>query len=327
MYIKLLQYVIALLCLGYLFYCKKIPCKNEVLFVLLVLVLYHFAKEFIFPEHFDPDEVSKINDLEKNETTTYKLSDLEILNHINSIIKNLSSEKLLNDIYVAIDKEVNTEKREQLLALYEMTISSPEVLTKIATKDPQLALSTSMSVAENPELTAPSSMPEPKAQKSKILPKQNKVQKQDDEKKIDVLLKKIEAIENTLQEKNKETVPEFLQKLMAQNKYIDRNGLIKNAIEGDMKYSQLDPRAHQPPVNPKEDDKWDHSEYTILPPSVWRPRMPAEINDTYQEMKCPVCPMQASYPVALKEWDDSRYVISSDNISIDYIKELNKRKL
>ena len=328
MYVKLLQYVIALLCIGYFFYCKKIPCKNEVLFVLLVLVLYHFAKEFIFPEHFDSDKIDTINDVVEEEKSSYKLSNLEILNHINSIIKNLSSEKSLNDIYDAVSKEVNDEKRDQLLALYEMAISSPEVLTKLATKDPQLALTTSMSVSENPELTAPSSMPVPATKpKPKRSTQPKKSQNNSEEKKIDVLLKKIDAIENALQKKNKEDVPEFLRKLMAQNKYIDHDGLVKNAIQGDMQYSQVDPKAYQPPVIPKEDDKWDHSEYSILPPSVWRPRMPAEINDTYQEMKCPVCPMQAGYPVALKEWDDSRYVISSDNISLDYIKELNRRKL
>ena len=48
----------------------------------------------------------------------------------------------------------------------------------------------------------------------------------------------------------------------------------------------------------------------------------------FHENNCPVCPMPVlGYPVNLKEWDDSRYVIGSDNISIDYIKELNRKKI
>ena len=120
-----------------------------------------------------------------------------------------------------------------MLALYEMTVTSPEVLTKIAAKDPQLALTTSMSVSENPEITAPSSMPAPSSKPvptKRIKQKKEQIKSQSEDKKIDMLLKKIESIENTLNEKNKENVPDFLKKLISQKNYIDHVGLVNNAV-------------------------------------------------------------------------------------------------
>ena len=86
--------------------------------------------------------------------------------------------------------------------------------------------------------------------------------------------------------------------------------------------------VHQAPIHPAEDDKWDYAGYSILPPHVWRPRAQSDGRDQYQEGNCPVCPIMTSGNTTnLAEWDDSRYVIGSDNINIDYIKELNRKKI
>jgi hypothetical protein len=101
--------------------------------------------------------------------------------------------------------------------------------------------------------------------------------------------------------------------------------MIKDALSGDMKYSQLDPEAYQPPVR-REDDEWDTTGYVLMDPSVWRPRIEENIN-RYQEGECPICPgLTQGYPVNLLEYDKSRYVLPADNISIDYIKKLNSKK-
>lgn len=461
MYLKIAKYIAVFIALAYIYH--HTPCllvKNELLFITLGLLIYHFASN-LATEHYDAyddgecesetdeDGISHNKCEDKKKT---KMTDVQILNHVNNIIKNLDDEKALNAIFDAILLEKDPKKRKELMTLFEMVIDDPEMATKLTSKSPKHVLQTAILASENPDYFADidsesedskddfheePSMPAPTTKFGKAINVANagkivngvkvgkggkvlngnqtkainaktiKAMKKDDiiakaksdivalnitadelnEGKLDnaalrtnasrvnasrtnkseykdalnmanntatqsqgnsnvgttpcdaqlsKVMNKIAGLEAALEaainSKSKTDVkaamPEFLRKMMDKNKYIDRDGLVRNALTGDMKYSQIDPGRYQPPVQPGEDDKWDHAHYSILPPSVWRPRRQSDARDQFQEGNCPVCPMQTTGNTTnLAEWNDSRYVIGSDNISVDYIKELNRRKI
>jgi hypothetical protein len=406
MYLKIIQYFAVVLALAFIYHNN--PCfsgKNEFMFIALGLLIYHFFTNICSKEHYDAyddgecdseldeDGVSrkKCSGTRHKSLKISKLSKLEILNHVNNIIKTIGNEKGLNAIVNAINMETNSQKKKELMVLFEMTVANPKSTTKLVSKSPQQALKKALLSTKNPEYVTDSDdsdnsdddsdnsdddsdsnnsdsddsnintpMPEPirkkfvknsaqriekkkDLKKNKIIAKAksdliklnlkkeqvmvDKVNKSDDTQ-MNKVMEKLAQLEATMQKKNTNAIPEFLSKMMAQNKYIDRNGLIRNAMNGDMKYSQLDPSQHQAPIHPAEDDKWDYAGYSILPPHVWRPRAQSDARDQFQEGNCPVCPMMTSGNTTdLAEWDNSRYVIGSDDINIDYIKELNRRKI
>ena len=130
--------------------------------------------------------------------------------------------------------------------------------------------------------------------------------------KINTLIEKINKLEE------KEKIPQHIKKAKTQNKYIHKS---------DAEFTNLDENQYLPQVR-AEDDNWDWAGYSILPPSVWRPKSQQGTRNMYQETQCPVCPLPTSgNTVNLAEWDDSRYVIGSDNIDINYIKKLNEKKI
>lgn len=409
-YLPILQYVMVFLLLAYVYHNNPhIPGRNEIMFIALGLLIYYFFKKIVSTkiEKYDAYNDGECDTVNENGVVTKNcenkklvskdkksvLTEIEILNHINNTVTNLTNPESLGMIAEAIQLEPNLEKRQELITLFEMTIKDPELTTKMAVKDPVHSVQTAKMTSENPEFVESSKnisnmenelanltgaktadnldQSVANTEKAKIIAKAKmeisqidntivpmsnvatqpvntrsdiatsndatstkmannnfSVQNSSDtDAKLNLLMKKFAQMEATMQGKNKETVPEFVRKMMEQNKYIDRNGLVKNALQGDMKYSQLDPSQHQPQVR-AEDDNWDWAGYSILPPSVWRPRPQADVYDMFQEKKCPVCPMQTTgNTVNLAEWDDSRYVIGSDNISIDYIKELNRKKI
>jgi len=141
------------------------------------------------------------------------------------------------------------------------------------------------------------------------------------------LINKIDNLEKTITSLNEEknNIPKFLQQMADNGKYIDRDGIVKDAMYGDMKYNQLKPSQMQPQMT-REDDEWDTTGYSILNTDKWKP-VQGEVKDVYQEGQCPVYPNKTSgYPVNVMNFDESRHVMGADNISIDYIKKLNDPK-
>jgi len=106
-----------------------------------------------------------------------------------------------------------------------------------------------------------------------------------------------------------------------------KNVNIDNNDKSDMRFTQGGMDKFQKPIVPSIDDDWNTDGFTILDPKYWRPRKEDPI-DIYQENVCPVCPsLTSGYPVNLLEFDQARRIISSDNISEDYVRELNRKKL
>jgi hypothetical protein len=119
-------------------------------------------------------------------------------------------------------------------------------------------------------------------------------------------------------------VPQAIQELLAKGKYIDDKGVIQNLLYGDMKYNTLNPEQMEPlgSYDASFSNKWDNA-FSILNTDKWKPP-PSKIPICKQEKKCPVCPtLTSGYPLSVYDFDKSRYIMGPDNISVDYIKQLN----
>ena len=92
----------------------------------------------------------------------------------------------------------------------------------------------------------------------------------------------------------------------------------------DMQYNNLPNEIMQPlgSYDKTFNNKWENT-YTLLNTDKWRP--PLNIAPVCkQEKKCPICPsLTNGYPSSVLEYDNSRYIMNPDNISLDYIKKLN----
>jgi hypothetical protein len=102
------------------------------------------------------------------------------------------------------------------------------------------------------------------------------------------------------------------------------NSTISETTNDDMKYNQLTSEqmialgAGDKTVS----KKWDNT-YTLLNTDKWKPPARRE-KVCKQEKSCPVCPsITSGYPLNVMDYDKSRYIMGPDNISIDYIKNLN----
>jgi hypothetical protein len=115
-------------------------------------------------------------------------------------------------------------------------------------------------------------------------------------------------------------VKEAVDKYLKNGKYIDDNGIIKNIMNSDMIYNQLDVSMLQSlgSYDNSFSNKWDKG-YTYLDTSKWTvPKVqipnPPNINNIMSSLT-------PGYPINLLEFDNSRKVLGPDNINLQYIKE------
>lgn len=118
----------------------------------------------------------------------------------------------------------------------------------------------------------------------------------------------------------------YLDTLIGKNKYFDNNGIVKNVVDTDLKYSNL--TLEQMEKLGEYDNTFSNNwqnDYILLNTDKWRP----PVGNQYKckaEKECPVCPsLTYGYPVNVREFNNVRKILPPDNISIDYIKDkLNK---
>ena len=115
-------------------------------------------------------------------------------------------------------------------------------------------------------------------------------------------------------------VKEAVDKYLKNGKYVDDNGMIKNIIDSDMIYNQLDISMLQSLGSHDNtfSNKWDKG-YTYLDTNKWNvPKVqisnPPNINNI-------VSSLTPGYPINLLEFDNSRKVLGPDKINLQYIKE------
>ena len=197
-----------------------------------------------------------------------------------------------------------------MIKIHNMTVLNPIAIGRIALTAPQDVINLANIVIKIPEL------------KDMLNNARNESNSQELNNEITNKINKLDNIINSLGLGN--NIPDFLRKMANEDKYIDRNGMVQDAMYGDMKYNQLTPTQMQPRIT-REDDEWDTTGYTMVDPE--KIKGPESIyRDYYQEDQCPVCPsLTSGYPTNLLDFDRSRYVIGSDNISLDYIKKLNDK--
>jgi hypothetical protein len=132
------------------------------------------------------------------------------------------------------------------------------------------------------------------------------------------LANKLETSNNECDCENK--VKEAVDKYLKNGKYIDDNGIIKNIMNSDMIYNQLDISMLQSlgSYDNSFSNKWDKG-YTYLDTSKWTvPKVhippPPNINNIHSSLT-------PGYPINVLEFDNSRKVLGPDNINLQYIKE------
>lgn len=118
----------------------------------------------------------------------------------------------------------------------------------------------------------------------------------------------------------------YIDTLIGKNKYFDNNGLVKNILDSDLKYSNL--TSEQMEKLGEYDNTFSNNwqnDYVLLNTDKWR----VPIGNQYKcksEKTCPVCPsLTSGYPVNVRDFNNSRKILPPDNISVDYINDkLNK---
>ena len=115
-------------------------------------------------------------------------------------------------------------------------------------------------------------------------------------------------------------VNEAVQRYLKNGKYIDDNGIIKNIINSDMIYNQLDTSMLQSLGSHDNSfsNKWDKG-YTYLNTTKWSvPKVsipqPPNINNILSSLT-------PGYPINVLEFDNSRKVLGPDSINLQYIKD------
>ena len=117
-------------------------------------------------------------------------------------------------------------------------------------------------------------------------------------------------------------IEKYLEKLFKEGKYFDKNGLLQNVMNNDMRYSQLtDTQMQSLGTNDiTMNNSWEN-DYVLLNTEKWK----VPVTNPYkckQEKECPICPsLTTGYPVNLKEFNNARKIMPPDNINIDYIKD------
>jgi hypothetical protein len=132
------------------------------------------------------------------------------------------------------------------------------------------------------------------------------------------LANKIETSNNECNCENK--VKEAVDKYLKNGKYIDDNGIIQNIMNSDMIYNQLDVSMLQSlgSYDNSFTNKWDKG-YTYLDTTKWtvpKVHLPSPPN-----MNNILSSLTPGYPINVLEFDNSRKVLGSDNINLQYIKE------
>lgn len=242
------------------------------------------------------------------------LTDTEITQHVNYIVANVNNQIELDKInaFMLSIQKVDADRGSELIKIYNLTLVNPSMVQKIVLSSPSKILDVANMLVNIPEL------------KETIL---KGVEANAENNTVEVLSEKIASLEKIITglQLNKTNVPEFLKQMIDQGKYIDKNGIVKDMLYGDMQYNQLKPAQMQSQMS-RDDDDWDTTGYTILNTDKWKPPE-SGIRDVYQEGECPVCPsMTSGYPVNVLDFDKSRYVMGADNISVDYINKLNDKK-
>ena len=323
MNIVILNYLYVVLLLALIFHIipkNKMPINSPWLFIGIGLIIYFLYRDLYVSEGFDSSMEEEYSDIEqscdqkveKAEINSGQiLSDADILRHVQMVVKNVKNHSKLNAIQSEMNNVSDNEVRVSLENIFRITILDPELIGRMALTAPQSILTLATMAFTVPELKdALNKVKASEKSSSTVQRLENKISD------LEGMIKKLDLTD---------TVPEFLRKMMEQQKYVDRNGMIKDALYGDMKYNQLNPAQMQPDIT-REDDEWDVTGYTLVDPSKIRPPEPT-YRDYYQEGECPVCPnLTSGYPVNVLEFDKARTVIGSDNISLDYIKKLNTKK-
>jgi hypothetical protein len=132
------------------------------------------------------------------------------------------------------------------------------------------------------------------------------------------LANKLESSNNECNCENK--VKEAVDKYLKNGKYIDDNGIIQNIMNSDMIYNQLDVSMLQSlgTYDNSFTNKWDKG-YTYLDTTKWAvPKVhlppPPNMNNILSSLT-------PGYPINVLEFDNSKKVLGSDNINLQYIKE------
>jgi hypothetical protein len=137
------------------------------------------------------------------------------------------------------------------------------------------------------------------------------------------------TLNNLLKDKNSNsrelsaTAKRYIKSMLDEGTYIDDNGIVKNMIDNDMKYSMYKGKEQEPlgSYDSTFTNKWDN-DYVLLNTDRWVPKFNHSMYKCKTEKTCPVCPSVTSgYPTKLKEFDLARKILPPDMINTDYINE------
>ena len=119
------------------------------------------------------------------------------------------------------------------------------------------------------------------------------------------------------------SVKKYFDKLSDADKYIDKNGFIKNNYDNDMQYSKYTLKQHEQlgAYDASYNNGWKN-DYVLLNTDKWLPPITHSMNKCKIEKTCAVCPnLTQGYPVNVKDFNLARKILPPDDFNIDYIKD------
>jgi hypothetical protein len=135
-------------------------------------------------------------------------------------------------------------------------------------------------------------------------------------------IKEIESKNDKLSCDCETKIEKYLERLFKEGKYFDKNGLLQNVMNNDMRYNQLTDSQIQPlgSNDMTMNNSWEN-DYVLLNTDKWK----VPVTNPYkckQEKECPICPsLTNGYPVNVKDFNEARKIMPPDNINVDYIKD------
>jgi hypothetical protein len=219
----------------------------------------------------------------------------EILQTIKETVAGISDLNQLKQIYNTLRERNKDARGEKLMGLFKAGLIKPELIAAIISKRPTVATS----IVEAFDNKTPAD--------------------------LDEVVSRLETIVKGL-DVDKSEITDFTRQMLEQNRYIDMEGIMRQAVNNHMKYSQQPPQAYDQAYNSRIDDEWNTDGWTYVDPAKLVPFVTTR-QDVFNEELCPVCPgPRGGFPLKLSNFERARHVMPSDNISVPYVKELNRPK-
>lgn len=317
---KIIKYMIyGLFIFTILYYIPQTKlCLTDTIFITIILLYFiYFFEHFNNRLNKNKYNIIKSNDkiLEKFTEDTFDNNIIDTKNDIKLINKynydGIITKEIIND--VIIDLENSNKNKDILEKLQDMSNKDNKFKSLIT------VIETNMNRVKNLNNDNPQKIID---LVNDVYNRSIKTQDQKLTKYFESNIKENESKTERISNDCEAKIEKYLDRLFKEGKYFDKNGLLQNVMNNDMRYSQLTDTQMQPlgSNDMTMNNSWEN-DYVLLNTDKWKVPQSSPYK-CKQEKECPICPsLTNGYPVNVKDFNNARKIMPPDNINIDYIKD------